>query len=73
MIKTEMKQSDIEGIGVWQAATADGYWEDAATKDIQRVYLLGQLKATKSLHLSAGQHSTKLRIKWLREKLRELE
>lgn len=74
MIKTYMAQAEVEALGIWQAATGDGYWEDRATQDIQRVYLLGQLKATQSLHVSGGNHhSTKLRIKWLKDRLKELE
>jgi hypothetical protein len=32
MLKTEMPQEDIEQLGIWQAATADGYWEEASHK-----------------------------------------
>lgn len=46
-----------------------GYPDDKANKDIQRVYLLGQLKATQSIHTSYGNSGTLKRIKHLRKQL----
>lgn len=65
-IKTMLNQDVVEDLGVWQAATMDGYWDDKANLDIQYVYLLGQLRATQSIHLSYGNRATLRRINKLK-------
>lgn len=70
-MNTHMEQSAIEELGIWKAATLDGYWEIAATDDIQYVFLLGQLRATESIHLSNGRQMK--RIKILRSKIEEVK
>lgn len=68
-LNTELPQEQVESFAIWKAATGDGYWETAATNDIQLVYLLGQLRATESLHISSGSHDTRLRINRLRKEI----
>jgi len=72
-LNTTLESVKIERLVIWQAATNDGYWEDAANKDIQYIYKLGMLRATESFHSSYGNHATKLRIKRLRDEVEELE
>lgn len=71
-LKTELSQDEIEDLGIWQAATMDGYWDYMANRDIQYVYLLGQLKATKSIHASQPGNATRLRIKLLNAEIKKL-
>lgn len=73
-LNTRLDKATIEKLGIWQAATGDGYWENAATDDILYIYLLGQLKATESLHKSQGDHNhTRLRIKQLNREIAEIQ
>ena len=66
-----LNQEVIEDIAIWQAATGDGYWEDAANRDMQYVYLLGQRKAMVSFHASYGNKTTLRRIKELDKLIEE--
>ena len=72
MIKAKLKREVIEGLGIYQAATLDGYWEERAEADLQYVFLLGQLHATRSIHSSTSSNSTRLRIRWLKKLLEGL-
>jgi hypothetical protein len=73
-LNTKLHESTAKSLGVYQAATMDGYWEDAAMKDLQYVFLLGQLHATKSMHSSSLRDRIgKMRIKWLTKEIEELD
>ena len=71
-LKTQIDRWILKRLGIYQAATMDGYWGDKAAADIQYVYLLGQLHATKSIHSSWANNSTKLRIKRLKQEINDL-
>ena len=72
-LKTRIPLEEIETLGIYQAATMDGYWEDKALNDLQLIYLKGQLRATESIHSSYGSKSTGRRIKRLKREIKELE
>lgn len=71
-LKIKLEQSEVEELGIWQAATLDGYWEDRANDDIQKVYLMGQLQASQSMHSTFGNNATRLRVKRLKQALKDL-
>jgi hypothetical protein len=68
-----LDQDIVENLGVWQAATMDGYWDDKANKDIQYVYLLGRYQATLSMHNTYGNSGSLKRVKQLRELIKKAE
>lgn len=70
-LNTRLDQDVVEDLGIWQAATMDGYWDDKANLDIQYVYLLGQLRATESVHLAYGNRATLQRIRKYRQLIAE--
>jgi hypothetical protein len=70
-LKIFMPEDSVKELGVWQAATMDGYWEDAATKDVQKAYVLGQIQATESHRGTVHPNVTRLRLKALRKALKQ--
>lgn len=72
ILKMDLQKEDMEELGIWQAATLDGYWEEAANQDLQKVYLLGQLRATESMHISYRDNATRMRLKRIKAKLNAL-
>jgi hypothetical protein len=72
-LNTSLDTKTIENMGIYQAATLDGYWENAARDDLQYIFLLGQLRATKSLNGSYGNHAIRNRIKRLTSEIQEIE
>lgn len=77
-MKIKITDEQILSIGVVEAAINDGYWQDAALKDVQRVYLQGLLDATKSMYIAyiptgtPNARAVKKRIKNIKELLEKL-
>ena len=64
---------DVSTLGIYEAATMDGYWEDKALEDLQIVFLKGQLEAIQSIHRTMGDKRTLRRIHILKGAIKELE
>lgn len=70
--KSVITMGDVQDLGIYEAATMDGYWEDKAINDLQLIYLKGQLVATQSIHTSMGDKRTLRRIQRLKAEIAEL-
>ena len=72
-LRTQITLGEVQNLGIYEAATLDGYWEHKALEDLQLVYLKGQLRATESFHASYGNNGTRLRLKRLKKEIKAIE